>query len=181
MHPSESLRFSIHLPRPLWIFLGTVAFVVMAIAVRIGLPIYRQRVAIREFERLGGFVELQNGGPVWLRRVVGDRWMTPFQEVVHVGLGGSQVTDSNLIHLEQMPNLEWLVLTDTQISDPGLVYLQGLNKLTILDLEGTQVTNAGLEHLKELTALQWLYLCRTEVTPPGVAKLQAALPSVRIR
>src|SRR5262245_2417071 len=78
-------RFSIRLPRPLWI--GSVAgvLVVVAVGLPIGVPVYRQYVAIREIEEVGGRVETYARGPKWLRRQFGDcQWMKPFDEVVSV-------------------------------------------------------------------------------------------------
>src|SRR5688572_3307689 len=92
---AEPRRF-IRLPRPLWIFLATVVVIVAAVGLRIGLPIYHQHLAIREIERLGGTVELTEGGPRWLRDRVGDQWMTPFDDVEGVILSGTQVTDAEL-------------------------------------------------------------------------------------
>lgn len=59
----ESRRFSIRLPRPLWIGLATVVLVVVTIGLQFGVPIYRRHVAIREIERLGGKFETSKGGP----------------------------------------------------------------------------------------------------------------------
>jgi len=67
-------------------------------------------------------------------------------------------------------------LSNTQVTDVGLVHLKGLRKLDRLHLTGTQVTDAGLEHLKGLTNLEWLYLRSTQVTDAGVAELKKALP-----
>ncbi|MEO2014843.1 MAG: hypothetical protein ABGZ53_10770 [Fuerstiella sp.] len=44
-------------------------------------------------------------------------------------------------------------LDGTQITDKGLVSLNGLTSMTTLYLSDTQVTDAGLEHLKDLISL----------------------------
>jgi hypothetical protein len=49
-----------------------------------------------------------------------------------------------------------------------------------VDLSNTKVTDAGLVHLQGLTKLQELYLSKTNVTDAGVKKLQAELPKCRI-
>ena len=67
-----------------------------------------------------------------------------------------------------------------QITDEGLVHLEGLTNLETLYLNDTQVTDAGLVHLKGLTKLEWLDLRNTEVTDKGVKKLQEALPNCTI-
>jgi hypothetical protein len=47
-------------------------------------------------------------------------------------------------------------------------------------LRGTQVTDAGLVHLEGLDNLDFLYLDNTQVTDEGVTKLQKALPNCKI-
>ena len=44
----ELRRFSIRLPRPLWIGLAAIVLVVVAVGLRVGVPIYRQQVALWE-------------------------------------------------------------------------------------------------------------------------------------
>ncbi len=66
-------------------------------------------------------------------------------------------------------------------TDSGLVDLKGLTNLQELNLTATKITDSGLEHLKGLTKLKVLGLRNTKVTDEGVQKLQAALPKCRIR
>jgi hypothetical protein len=60
------------------------------------------------------------------------------------------------------------------------MYLAKLKRLTFLSLTNTQVTDAGMVHLAELTTLKLLYLNNTQVTDAGVAELQKALPNCSI-
>jgi len=60
------------------------------------------------------------------------------------------------------------------------VHLIGLTKLQHLNLTDTKITDTGLVHLKGLTNLEVLLLRRTKVTPAGVKKLQQALPNCDI-
>lgn len=141
-------RFSVHLPRPPWIFLATVVLVVVAIGLRIGLPSYRREVAIREIERLGGMVETRKCGPKWLRDWLGDKCIKFFDEVTFVVLDAPDVTDADLVHVMEMSKVEVLVLSNAQITDAGLVQLKGLTKLEFLNVIGTEVTDAGIAELK---------------------------------
>ena len=59
-------------------------------------------------------------------------------------------------------------------------HLKSLPNLTYLNLYGTKVTDAGLEHLKALPKLQRLYVWQTEVTDEGAANLAKALPQLEI-
>jgi len=49
----ERRRFAIGLPRLLWIGVAAVVLVVVALGLRIGLPIYRHQAAIHTIERIG--------------------------------------------------------------------------------------------------------------------------------
>ena len=80
-------------------------------------------------------------------------------------LGGTAVTDAGLAHLVAMPNLTRLHLERTAVTDAGLTNLAGMQKLHSLDLYGTAVTDAGLESLQPLPQLKELYLWKTKVTP----------------
>lgn len=62
------------------------------------------------------------------------------------------------------------------VTDDELVHLEELTQLQVLHLDRTQITDAGLVHLKGLTQLQWLLLGRTQVTRAGLADLRKVLP-----
>jgi hypothetical protein len=168
----ELRRFSIRLPRPLWIGVATVVLVVVGIALQIGLPIYREYAAIREIERLGGNVEIeiQSASPKWL----------PLANVVWVGLAGTPATDATVVQTGRLSSLRWLILDGTRVTDAGLANLEKLTVLEGLDLSNAGVTDAGLQHLKPLTALQYLRLGGTQVTEAGAAELKRALPRLTI-
>jgi hypothetical protein len=55
-----------------------------------------------------------------------------------------------------------------------------LLEVKIVDLDATQVTDAGLVHLQGLTSLRELRLARTQVTNGGVTRLRQALPNCQI-
>jgi internalin A len=73
-----------------------------------------------------------------------------------------------------------LGITDSRISDNGLVYLSGLSNLKKLFLDGTHVTDSGLQHLKGLLMLKWLYLRGTSVSDVGIAVLRETLPDLEV-
>ena len=54
-----------------------------------------------------------------------------------------------------------------QVSNKGLVYLQGLQQLRRLGLQGTTVTSAGMPLIGSLSALQALDLAWTAVDSQG--------------
>lgn len=168
---SETRRISIRLPRPLWIGLGTVVVVVAGVGLRIGVPIFRQQVAIQEIERLGGKVEMHPGGPAWLRIWVGDPRMKLFDDVRKVHLNGTQANDATLGHVGWLAKLDWLSLANTPTTDAGIEHLKRLTELHELSLNKMQVTDAALVHLKGLTSLERLWLDATQVTDFGLRHL----------
>src|SRR5262245_35476981 len=62
-------------------------------------------------------------------------------------LAGTAVTDAGLTNLATMPNLTRLHLERTGITDEGLAALTGLASLEYLNLYGTTISEAGLETL----------------------------------
>ncbi len=95
--------------------------------------------------------------------------------------------DSDKWRKDAKATLVHLDLSDSQITDTGLVHLKGLKNLTDLGLFNTQITDAGLLHFKGLTKLEMLYLANTDdyptdtkITDAGVAELQKALPDCKI-
>ena len=80
-------------------------------------------------------------------------------------LGGTAVTDAGLTNLAGMQNLTRLHLERTGIGDEGLAALKSLGQLEYLNLYGTKVSEAGLDNLRELPKLHQLYLWQTQVTP----------------
>lgn len=115
-------------------------------------------------------------GPPWLRNLLGLNFLADLRIFISL-----EATDAELRDLKGiLTNLEVLDLESTQVTDVGLVDLEGLTSLGFLDLSGTQVTDAGLVHLKGLTNLLKLWLGDTHVSHDGAEKLRQALPSCRI-
>jgi hypothetical protein len=176
----EPCRRLIRLPRPLWIGVVTVLLIVVALGLRIGIPIYRQQVAIREIQRLGGVVQFRARGPIWLRERIPARFNELFGEVDFVSLSETSATDATLAHLQGLDGLKQIWLTATSVTDSGMPHLKGLTNLQILFLDRTRVTDAGLAHLKGLTRLRILALLQTPVSDAGVAELKRELPNLTV-
>src|SRR5262245_47807648 len=80
-------------PRPKrWVPLSLRMFLVILVLVGvgsvlwIGIPAYRQHLALEEFTRIHAWVRLEPRGPAWLRQQMGDERMKDFDEVVAVHL-----------------------------------------------------------------------------------------------
>ena len=99
-------------------------------------------------------------------------------QITWLSLAGTQVTDAGLAVLARFTNLTRLHLDRTRVTDAGLHQLAGLTRLEYLNLYGSSVTDAGLAQLGALGALRQLYAWRTGVTPAGADRLRARLPKL---
>ncbi len=139
--------------------------------------------------RNGGYHQIPNAKlpePVWLRALLGDDYFRLlgddfFRTAIFMEFHGTEVTDTDLKHLEDLPEIRNLGLSKTPITDAGLDHLKGLTQLHWLRLRNTQITDAGLEHLRNLTQLQHVDLRGTQVTENGVQKLRQELPNCLVQ
>ena len=106
-------------------------------------------------------------GPPWLGSLLGVDFLSD-----PLGVTYRAAKDADLVHLKELPSLQYLHLKGTQVSDAGLMHLKGLASLQTLRLEGTRVTDAGLVHLKGLSNLYWLVLETPPVTGAGLVHLK---------
>jgi hypothetical protein len=101
-------------------------------------------------------------------------------QVTWLSLSGTGVTDEGLARLAQFSHLTRLHLDRTGVGDAGLAHLARLERLEYLNLYGTSVTDEGLQQLAGLQQLRTVYLWQTKVTPDGAERLTAALPRLRV-
>jgi len=87
-----------------------------------------------------------------------------FPNLVAVNLFGSDLCDTDLVHLASLTNLRKLDLWETQITDAGLKHLAGLRDLRWLNLSSTEITDSGFAQLAGLTKLRYLWLAGTGIT-----------------
>jgi hypothetical protein len=170
------------MPRPLTLFLLTIALVVLGTGLRFGLPIYREQVAIREIRRLGGDVWVT--GPDWAHRWFGrkrtfDLGLDVLGEPDRVFLEFC-ATDEALRWLQHLPRVKEVHIRCSGITDAGLVHLRGL-PVSMLDAQSTPITDAGLQCLQDLPMLRFLNVGGTRITKPAVARLRAARPEVSVQ
>ena len=74
----------------------------------------------------------------------------PIEPVTRIDLGDTEITDAELVYLQQFPALEWLCLEDTEITDEGLSHLASLVQLRQLEIRNTRVTEAGIRSLRRV-------------------------------
>ena len=101
-----------------------------------------------------------------------------FYDVDFVSLSESSLTDAGMLYLKALTSLQRLHLNRTKVTDAGLAHIRDLTELESLELDATNVTDAGMAHIQCLTRLKWLHLTDTQVTDAGVLQLQG-LTSLR--
>jgi len=102
------------------------------------------------------------------------------QNVAWLDLGRTDVGDDIMDVVGSLSHLTRLYLQQTQVTDAGLVNLEGLEYLEYLNLYGTSVGDAALNGLASLPALRSLYLWQTNVTDSAVTELEAAAPNLYV-
>jgi len=126
-----------------------------------------------------GTVRLENGGPQWLRDIVGDDDMHVFDRLTGIDLNDRQsphdktykrnenITDEWLAVLKFTPELTALDIANTGIKGPGLKEVGKLKNLETLNLTLTAITDEFLEPLQNLTKLRSLSLASAQCNGEG--------------
>jgi hypothetical protein len=94
-------------------------------------------------------------------------------EDLNLVLCSCPISDDGLAHLRGKPNVRWLNLNRTKITNDGLKHLKGMN-LELLDLSATKVDDAGLAIIAELDLprIKAISVESTAVTNEGLARLK---------
>jgi len=192
----ELRRFSIGLPRPLWIGSAAAVLFSVGIALQIGLPIYRQEAAIRAIDRMYGIVGTEQRGPDWLRSLVGDERMRIFDVVESIEIAptlDSENIDAELANIAPLSSVRKLSLGPVEdwtnlrgpwfgrldaigpegpsFSDAGMSHLKGMKEMQILDLSFSRVTDTGLAYIKDMLELTDLNIGGTQATDASLSQL----------
>jgi hypothetical protein len=109
-----------------------------------------QKSAVEAIERLGGNIYYDENAPVrsaTMRWILGDE---RFGNVDAVGFAKTSVTDADLVHLAALPRLTSLSLSQTNVTDSGLMqHVASLRSLEALGLYDTRATDAGIDELQK--------------------------------
>ena len=126
-----------------------------------------------------GTVRFENGGPQWLRDLVGGEALLFLNRLTAIDLYDRQnphdksyqrnesLVDAWLDRLADLPDLVSLDLANTSMSGPGLKVVGTLKNLERLNLTLTPITDPHLEHLRGLTKLRVLSLASAKCTGEG--------------
>ena len=72
------------------------------------------------------------------------------------------------------PQVMWLVLADTKITDAGLELLKSGSSITRLNLKNTSITNASISLIGQFKKLEYLNIVGTKIDDAGLLSLDPA-------
>lgn len=135
--------------------------------------------------------------PEWIIKLLGENFFYNVDEVgewpnysimFRAGDRLPTLADADMSLFQSLPGLRILRLQNLHgesaaLTDEGIVYLEGLKNLEILDLSGTDITDAGLSHISGLDRLRELRLCGTKITDAGLETVKGwtELRELRLR
>ncbi|MEO1447944.1 MAG: c-type cytochrome domain-containing protein, partial [Bacteroidota bacterium] len=99
-------------------------------------------------------------------------------QLVGLDLSNMPVKDEELAGVAQFPELRTLLLNGTNISNEGLVALQGLTKLERVGLVGIPVSSEATAEIAQLPALKSIYLWDTPLQREDFAALAKIHPQI---
>lgn len=104
-----------------------------------------------------------------------------FDAFSRLSLVASGIDDDGLYYVGQMSNLRELYIQKTNVTGSGLVYLQQLSQLEILNLSFTPLDDKIALDLLKLPALKEVYLYRTRTTRQVIEAMRKNKPQLKIR
>ena len=101
-------------------------------------------------------------------------------QLIWLKLHNTNISDEMLASIAQLTNLTRLDLSNTFITDKGLPQLVTLTNLQYLNLVGTTISGAAITQLKGLSKLQTLYLFKTKFSTKDLATVKSVFPKTII-
>jgi hypothetical protein len=105
-------------------------------------PYQAEQHAATALTQLGGKIVMVDTAPRWLRSYMG-KDIFNMDVAANVDLSHSRVTDSDLVYLQAFQHCGQFNLSDTQISNAGLLHLRKVAGQRWLDLSRTRVTDVS--------------------------------------
>jgi len=141
-----------------------------------------QEKVIARIKELGGHVELAQIN--WLAHEIGEDFAQVMERLVGIHCQGAafddRIIDFLVKHQSALGYLKKLDLSESGITDAGLLRLRVFTNLHELDISRTDVGNAGLKVLNHLTHLEWLGLEETSVNVLGYLQLGWNRPYLQV-
>lgn len=130
-----------------------------------------------------GTLEMVAGGPEWLRDIVGNSAMQVFDRVQVVDLFDKRIvaksgkrtadaTDAWIVRLKDLPDIEYLELASTAVTNEGMKTVGTLKSLQRLSVTLTDVDGRGIAELSGLTNMRRISVASSKCTGEGFAALQ---------
>lgn len=92
-------------------------------------------------------------------------------QLEQVRIRGGRIGDQGLVQLSRCSRLRFLNLPQGQFSDAGLAALTDLPQLELLRFGSPHVTDAGMVHLQAMPRLRFLHLIAVPLTDRGLARI----------
>ncbi|MGB1129542.1 MAG: hypothetical protein ACPG4K_05800 [Haloferula sp.] len=168
------------------VYLGLLA-IYLVVQVALIFPYLKQRSSARWIEKQGGWVRTESAP--WLQKLSeklptrvqnvleppedGYDWWNPFHEVTWVDVDGIEMTDDDLLRLNDFPRLDVARLNNANITGECFKDIRPLEKVGTVTLQGSSVTDAALAHLPDVfPKASTVYLCRTDITDVSIEHLE---------
>ncbi len=140
-----------------------------------------QQQVVGEVEQRGGRCTLEH--IEWLKQEVGEDFAQVLDTIAGIRFAGPKVDDGHIDYLVSrralLDTLHWLDLSNSQITNQGLLKLAAFANLRKIDLRGTRISNAGMQLEKSLPKLEWLGLSGTAVNWFGRFRLKRRRPDLQ--
>jgi hypothetical protein len=156
-------------------FLAVAGFSLLVLLGIVGYPHYYERDSALKLRRKGFRVFFEEKKDWVSRNVTTYCWHAT---VVYAPEGGR--VNGSLQVLDAFPDLETLVLWDTDLTDEMLSPVPGLHKLRQLVLSGTSVSAKGATYIGGCRRLEQLDLRRTRVDDSALARLAGLVGLVNL-
>jgi hypothetical protein len=135
---------------------------------------------LRNDDTVRGGVRREWLGPDWVRGRLKPEQSRYFERICCVYLGGTSVTDEDVLAISDLREMRELFLYRTAITDAALARIDRLRALRVLALGHTSVSDQGLDKLGTLANLKELYLNETKVSDKGGNRLRSQLRDAKI-
>jgi hypothetical protein len=101
----------------------------------------------------------------------GVQQLAKLSQLAVVDLSGTAITDQAAESLGAMQRVRTLILSNTKLGDAGIQQLTALRSLEILDVSGTSMTSDGVAAIAKIGWLKKLNLSRTAIAGPCLGPL----------
>ncbi len=103
-----------------------------------------------------------------------------FPNLNYLYIQKTNLTDDGLKWVLKMPHLHKLDVDDNGITDAALPYIKQLKELKEISLKRTKFSTRGLMELKALTQLQDIYFSKKQLSPADIKQLAAVLKHTQL-